>query len=104
MISAKSNGCKGDGKTDDTAAIRALFKKFGGCAVIFFDAGVYLVNDTITIPVGTQMVGEVWSNIAGHGPNFNDGTKPRPIIQVGTAGSSGTVEISDMFFTTIGRE
>ena len=72
FVSVKSEGAVGDGTTDDTAAIQAVFDKFAGCRVIFFDAGVYLVSDTIAIPAGAQVVGEAWSTILGGGTNFQD--------------------------------
>lgn len=72
--------------------------------VIFLDAGVYVVTDTLKIPAGTQVVGEAWSVIAGKGANFQNELKPRPVVQVGTPGSVGTVEITDVIFSTIGRE
>lgn len=46
--------------------------QWAGCKIIFFDAGVYLVTNTITIPAGTQIVGEAWSTILGTGSAFAD--------------------------------
>ena len=72
FVSVKTQGAHGDGETDDTAALQAVFDQFAGCKIIFFDAGVYLVSDTLTIPAGTQVVGEAWSTILGGGSNFED--------------------------------
>ncbi|KII88660.1 glycoside hydrolase family 55 protein [Plicaturopsis crispa FD-325 SS-3] len=102
FVSAKSQGCKGDGVTDDTAAIKALFAQYAGCKIIFFDAGTYVVSSTIQIPAGTQIVGEVWSVIAGTGSAFQDQNNPAVVVQVGASGSTGIVEITDMIFKTIG--
>lgn len=63
-----------------------------------------MVKDTIRIPVGTQLVGEAWSTIAGKGAKFADEDNPRPVVQVGTKGDVGVVEINDVLFTTIGGE
>lgn len=63
---------------------------------------MYVVSDTLRIPPGTQLVGEAWSVIAGRGANFQNATNPRPVVQVGTPGSVGTIEITDVVFTTIG--
>jgi hypothetical protein len=93
---------KGDGHTDDTAAIKSVISQYAGCKIIFFDAGTYIVSDTIAIPAGTQIVGEVWSQIMGTGSKFTDYNNPQPVIQVGTAGSTGIAEITDMIFTTRG--
>ncbi|KAJ3986062.1 exo-beta-1,3-glucanase [Lentinula detonsa] len=102
FISVKSNGAKGDGTTDDTAALQAVFDAYSGCAIIFFDAGTYIVTSTLQIPAGTQMVGEAWSVIAGSGSAFEDQTNPQVVVQVGAENSQGIMEISDIIFTTVG--
>jgi len=102
FVSVRDQGAKGDGKTDDTAALKAIFASFAGCKIIFFDAGTYVVTSTIQIPAGTQIVGEAWSVIAGKGAAFQNINSPIPVIQVGAPGSSGVVEISDIIFKTIG--
>jgi len=48
------------------------------------------------------MVGEAWSVIAGKGSFFQDEANPKPVVKVGSVGSSGPVEITDMIFSTIG--
>ena len=48
------------------------------------------------------MTGEVWSQIVASGPFFANIAAPKPMIQVGSPGDVGTVEISDMLFTSIG--
>ncbi|KAF9068658.1 exo-beta-1,3-glucanase [Rhodocollybia butyracea] len=119
FVSVKSNGAKGDGSTDDTAALQAIFNEvhafsspangrklmeiqFSGCAIIFFDAGTYVVTSTLEIPAGTQMVGEAWSVIAGKGSAFENQASPQVVVRVGAEGSSGIMEISDIIFTTVG--
>ncbi|KAJ3863894.1 exo-beta-1,3-glucanase [Lentinula novae-zelandiae] len=102
FVSVKDNGAKGDGHTDDTAALNAIFAKFSGCNIIFFDAGTYIVTQTLTIPAGTQIVGEGWSVIAGSGAAFQDINNPKPVVQVGAANSQGIMEISDIIFSTVG--
>ncbi|EKM55463.1 glycoside hydrolase family 55 protein [Phanerochaete carnosa HHB-10118-sp] len=102
FISVKTQGAKGDGKTDDTAALQAVFDQFSGCKIIFFDAGVYFITNTLTIPAGTQMVGEGWSVIMGGGSAFSNMNSPTVIVQAGAPGSSGILEITDIVFTTQG--
>ncbi|KAJ7500847.1 exo-beta-1,3-glucanase [Mycena galericulata] len=102
FVSVRDQGAKGDGITDDTAALQEIFAAFAGCKIIFFDAGTYIVTSTLTIPAGTQMVGEAWAVIAGKGSTFQDMNNPQPVVQVGAPGSSGLVEITDIIFTTIG--
>jgi hypothetical protein len=48
------------------------------------------------------MVGEAWPVIAGKGPAFQDYNNPLPVVQVGSQGSVGNVEITDIIFSTIG--
>ncbi|KAF8549344.1 glycoside hydrolase family 55 protein [Imleria badia] len=102
IVSVKSQGAKGDGKTDDTAAIQNVFNQYAGYKIIFFDAGVYYVTNTITIPTGTQIVGEAWPVILGGGTKFQSQTNPRVVVQAGTAGSQGVLEISDIILSTAG--
>jgi glucan 1,3-beta-glucosidase len=46
FASARSAGAKGNGVTDDTAALQALFTAAANCQVVFLDAGVYYITDT----------------------------------------------------------
>ncbi|KAH7099919.1 glucan 1,3-beta-glucosidase [Auriculariales sp. MPI-PUGE-AT-0066] len=102
FVSVKALGAKGDGTTDDTAILKSIFAQYAGCKIIFFDHGTYLVNSTITIPAGTQIIGEAWSQIMGYGSAFQSATSPQVVVRVGDAGSTGVVEITDMLFTTRG--
>ncbi|CCM01933.1 uncharacterized protein FIBRA_04006 [Fibroporia radiculosa] len=103
FMSVKSQGAVGDANTDDTAAIQAVFDNYAGCYIIFFDAGIYLVSDTITIPAGSQVVGEAWTTIMGYGENFEDYNNPQAVIQVGaSSGDEGLAEFTDMIFSTRG--
>ncbi len=45
----KSYGAKGDGSTNDTAAIQSAVKASGSHSTIFFPPGVYVLSDGITI-------------------------------------------------------
>ena len=121
FVSVKAQGAAGDGKTDDTDAINDVFAQVGpvitisltywlnnplvqyaGCKIIFFDAGTYIVTSTITIPAGTQVVGEAWTTIMGSGSAFEDYNNPQVVVRVGEPGSTGVVEITDMIFTAKG--
>ncbi|TGZ82087.1 pectin lyase-like protein [Ascodesmis nigricans] len=108
FVSARREGLKGDGMTDDTKAMKALFKKHGGqgeSVVIYFDHGHYLVSDTIDIPVNTLIMGEIWSVImAGGDSAFKDPENPKPLWRVGQEGDVGRVEITDMLFQTQGPQ
>ncbi|KAA8892622.1 pectate lyase superfamily protein-domain-containing protein [Sphaerosporella brunnea] len=106
FISVRSNGAKGDGITDDTAAIQAVFTRYGGNTnnIIYFDHGVYLVSNTIHIPVNTRVVGEVWAVIMAASGSFQDEANPVPVWQVGKAGDVGTVELQELVFQTRGPQ
>ncbi|KZP17992.1 glycoside hydrolase family 55 protein [Athelia psychrophila] len=102
IVSARAQGAKGDGKTDDTKALQALFDAYAGCKIIFIDAGTYIVTSTLKIPVGAQVTGEAWSVNMGSSDAYSDMTKPSVVVQAGVAGDSGTLEISDIIFSTVG--
>ncbi|KAJ7718670.1 exo-beta-1,3-glucanase [Mycena metata] len=103
FVSVRDQGAKGDGSTDDTAALKAIFAAYAGCKIIFFDAGTYVVTSTLTIPAGTQVVGEGYGTvIAGRGSAFQNINSPQVVVQAGAPGSSGTLEITDIQFATIG--
>ena len=94
---------QGDGVTDDTQNIQAAFDSYiGQDVIIWFPAGTYIVTDTIIIPEGSKVVGEVWSQIMASGSNFEDIGNPHVMVQVGNPGDVGSVEIQDMLFTTKG--
>lgn len=102
--SVRSAGAKGDGSTDDSAAIQSIINSATSAGkVVYFDAGLYKVTTTITIPPGAKIVGETYPVIMGSGSFFSDINNPQPIVRVGsTAGQSGIVEWSDMIVATQG--
>ena len=102
IISVKDHGAKGDGVPDDTAAITSALALATASNLIYFPAGSYIVTSTTLVPENTRMTGEVWSQIVASGSYFSDASSPKVMVQVGRPGSLGTVEISDMLFTSIG--
>ncbi|KAJ3274118.1 hypothetical protein HDV01_003401 [Terramyces sp. JEL0728] len=105
FINVKEYGVKGDGVTDDADAINYVLKlnfDSGDCKVFFFPMGSYIIKSTITVPVGTRMVGETWSQIQATGSFFADPKNPQPAIRVGVPGDTGIIEISDFLFTHSG--
>lgn len=102
FVSVKSKGAKGDGTTDDTAAIQAIFNAATSGQVIYFDHGAYVVSDTVKVPKNIKIVGEIWPLIMASGAAFSDQSKPKPVFQVGQPGDSGAVEMSDLIFETRG--
>ncbi len=103
MINIKSMGAKGDGVTDDAAIINQILSlAANSSSIVFFPFGIYLVKSTIAIPVGSRIVGQVWSQIMGTGPMFQNMSNPQIIAQVGKPGDVGIVEISDIMITVSG--
>lgn len=101
VVSATEHGVSNDGTADQTASINALLSANVG-SIIFFPAGIYLVQGTVKVPVGSKIIGSAWSQIMGTGSYFSDATDPKVMVQVGNAGDSGLIEISDMLFTVKG--
>lgn len=103
IINVKDHGARGDGSTDDTAAINSIMGMASASKLIFFPAGSYIVTETIYIPSHALITGEVWSQIVAKGSYFQDMNNPKPMVRVGKEGEKGTVEISDMLFTSVGK-
>jgi Pectate lyase superfamily protein len=62
-LNVKEFGAKGDGKTDDTAAIQALLNAHpNGQRIIYLPNGTYLVSNTISWPAGTPGKGDDYKN------------------------------------------
>ena len=102
FVSVKSAGAKGDGVTDDTAAIQAVLNQATADNVIYFDHGAYLITSTIKVPKTARITGEIWPLIMANGPSFSNEANPAPVFQVGQAGDIGAVEMSDLIFETKG--
>lgn len=103
FVDVKTYGAMGNGGNDDTAAINYAL---GNCSsmglVCYFPMGVYMVSDTVLVPVNSRIVGIGYPQIMATGDNFNDPTNPTVMVQVGNLGESGMVEIQDMLFTVEG--
>ena len=104
FVSVKSAGAKGDGTTDDTAAIQAVLDKATADQIVYFDHGAYVVSQTIKVPKTIRMTGEMWPLILASGSAFSSQASPAPVFQVGQPGDVGAVEMSDMIFETKGAQ
>ncbi|ORY63403.1 pectate lyase superfamily protein-domain-containing protein [Pseudomassariella vexata] len=103
FVSVKSAGAKGDGTTDDTAAIQKILDdNAGGEKIVYFDHGAYMITDTVKVPKNIKITGEMWPLIMASGEKFSDEKNPIPLFQVGEAGDTGDVEMSDLIFETKG--
>lgn len=98
--SVASHPVHGDGVTDDTASLQFILDaaaKEG--KVVYFPHGIYLLTDTLVIPPGSRLIGEVWTQLSASGPKFASAANPRPMLRVGEPGSRGVAQMSDFIFT-----
>jgi glucan 1,3-beta-glucosidase len=103
FLSIRGAGAAGDGKTDDTAKINAaLSSAVAANQIVYFDAGVYLVTGTIKVPPGAKIFGEAFPVLLSSGAFFADMTNPKPVVQIGSPGTVGAVEISNLIISTQG--
>ncbi|CAE7031300.1 hypothetical protein PTNB85_04283 [Pyrenophora teres f. teres] len=105
FVSLKSKGAKGDGATDDTAAIQAAIDGLREDEVLHVDHGAYLITKTVTIPAekNVKMVGEIYSTFFITGEFFSDMNNPKPGFQIGAkSGDKGSFEASDLIIGTQG--
>lgn len=103
FISAKANGCKGDGVTDDSDCIQKLFTNALPSQVIFFDHGAYVVTKTIYVPPNRRIFGEGWALIMFKDAGlWSDMNNPAVGFRVGNPGEVGFLEMQDIVFETIG--
>ena len=105
FASVRSGGATGNGVTDDTAALqRTITSAAEQNKIVFFDFGVYKVTSTLYIPHNSKIVGESYSVILSSGNFFANMNSPQPVVQVGHAGESGSIEWSAMVVSTQGHQ
>ncbi|RYP62497.1 hypothetical protein DL769_007276 [Monosporascus sp. CRB-8-3] len=103
IIDARAYGARGDGKSDDTAVLNHLFAAAANMsAIVYLPFGVYLIKDTVEIPVGSRIIGQAWPQIMATGSKFADVPQPHVAVRVGLPGQVGVVEIQSMMFTVKG--
>jgi glucan 1,3-beta-glucosidase len=105
FVSLKSKGAKGDGKTDDTAAIQAAIDGLQDGEILHADHGAYLIKKTIDIPAekNIKIVGEIYSTFFITGDFFSNMDDPKPGFRIGKqSGDKGSFEMSDAIISTQG--
>ncbi|KAF3932746.1 hypothetical protein ABW19_dt0205660 [Dactylella cylindrospora] len=103
VLSARTLGCKGDGTSDDTAALQAAINKAAAeTKILYIDHGVYVVSNTIRIPPNSRIMGEAWPLILGSGSAFSNSANPTAIFKVGNPGETGFVEATNLVIATRG--
>ncbi|MBE7157262.1 MAG: SMP-30/gluconolactonase/LRE family protein [Rhodospirillales bacterium] len=85
----RSEGAKGDGKTDDTAALRAAIAKH---RVLYVPMGKYLVTDTLTLRPDTVLIAlhpdETQFVLPDRTPAFQGPGAPRALLQAPQGGTN----------------
>ncbi|KAK4441988.1 pectate lyase superfamily protein-domain-containing protein [Podospora aff. communis PSN243] len=103
LMDVKALGAKGDGVSDDAAVLNHILRVAANIsAVVYFPHGIYMVSNTLHVPVGSRIIGNVWPQIMGYGARFSNELLPRAVVRVGHVGSVGSVEIQNMLFTVKG--
>ncbi|OOQ88034.1 LysM domain protein [Penicillium brasilianum] len=104
VIDVKAAGAAGDGTTDDTAVLNSILDRAANMSsIVFFPHGVYIIKDTLRVPVGSRIVGQAWPQIMATGSKFADETNPHVAVKVGVDGDVGVIEIQDMLITVSGE-
>ena len=105
FYSVRSGGARGDGVTDDTAALQHILNLAAFLhKIVFFDFGIYRVTRTLYVPPGSRIVGESYPVILSSGRFFANMNKPQPVVRIGIPGDTGSVEWSDMIVSTQGSQ
>ncbi|CAG8005098.1 unnamed protein product [Penicillium nalgiovense] len=103
LIDVKSAGAAGDGVTDDTAVLNSILDRAANMSsIVFFPHGVYIIKDTLRVPVGSRIIGQAWSQIMATGSKFADELNPHVAVRVGIDGDVGVIEIQDLLITVSG--
>ena len=94
IANALDAGCKGDGVTDDTAALQAAIT---GSRTLFIPMGIYIVSDTLRLRPDSRIVGEGLSVLllAEASPGFGPGGRGKPLVAV-PVGAEVEVAIADL--------
>jgi len=88
-VNVRTLGAMGDGKTDDTAALK---KAIAGHKTIYFPSGQYLVTDTIVLKPDTILIGFHPSVtrllLADGAPAFQGVGSPKPLLEAPKGGDN----------------
>ncbi|GAB1315552.1 Family 55 glycoside hydrolase [Madurella fahalii] len=100
--SVSAHPVHGNGIHDDTASLQAIVTAAAASGnILYFPHGIYRLTDTFTLPPGSRLVGEAWTQLSAAGAKFADADHPRPMIQVGRRGAEerGVAHMSDFLLT-----
>lgn len=97
VLNVKDFGARGDGITDDTAAIQAALNAYpNGQRIIYLPNGTYLISNTLSWPAGTPGTGNEYKNTILQGQS-----EQGAIIKLrnGAAGYTNAATPKAMIFT-----
>ncbi len=88
-INVQTLGVKGDGQTDDTAALKEAIAKH---RTLYFPIGWYNVSDTLKLQPDTVLIGlnpsNTVINLPDESPAFVDAGEPKPLIEAPQDGTN----------------
>ncbi|CAG7721413.1 unnamed protein product, partial [Allacma fusca] len=102
FANVKDYGARGDGQNDDSNAIQEAINQNRNGKIVYFPHGSYVITKTINIPGGSKITGELWSILMASGNVFSDPNSPQPMLKVGDSGEVGSVELTELMFSTKG--
>eukprot|EP00043_Microstomoeca_roanoka_P018214 m.193711 g.193711 ORF g.193711 m.193711 type:complete len:682 (-) comp16783_c2_seq13:216-2261(-) len=100
VFNVRDAGAKGDGVTDDTAAIASALQQHD---VVFFPYGTYVISSTINLTATNVLIGEVYSLLAAQAgaPAFASADNPNPMLRL-PAGPNSKPLLMDLMLTATG--
>jgi len=88
-VNVQTLGVKGDGQTDDTAALQ---KAVDSHRVLYFPSGFYILSDTIKLKPDTALIGlhpgQVQFDVPNNSPAFAGVGTPKALIEAPKGGSN----------------
>jgi len=89
VLDVKALGAKGDGITDDTVVLNAILEGAANTtSIVYFPLGVYIITDTLRVPVRSRIIGQAWSQIIARGAKFGDELNPKSLFRLEDGGIS----------------
>jgi hypothetical protein len=81
-LNVVERGVQNDGRGDQSAKINQLLKEAASQGIAaFFPPGMYAVANTVFVPKGSRIIGQLWPQIMGYGAVFNDEYDPQAVVQ-----------------------
>lgn len=96
VLNVMEAGAKGDGVTDDTAALQAAIDQ---SQEVFLPFGTYLLSSTLNLKKDTKLIGDGYSILMAKkgAPAFSDVSRPTPMLSTPDE-ASGTACLVDIIF------